>query len=101
MEKGISKKGVKAINYPERSFFPPTMRYSCPSIFAAMRAVVALLSFSRLPLTFAAPNPHVFNPRQDGGLEWTVIGDSWASGVAYNWDNMYDSAEICMRTTEA
>ena len=36
-------------------------------------------------------------------LEWTVIGDSWASGVAYNLSNVYNvtDRETCYRTTEA
>lgn len=41
-------------------------------------------------------------PRESPALEWTVLGDSWASGVTYNRQNQYDSKEwLCLRTTEA
>lgn len=36
-------------------------------------------------------------------IEWAVIGDSWASGVAYNSTNIYKptDSEACFRTKEA
>lgn len=36
-------------------------------------------------------------------LEWAVVGDSWASGVAYNLSNVYQPTdkEACYRTKEA
>ena len=37
-----------------------------------------------------------------GSLSLAVLGDSWASGVAYNADNTYDdNKDNCLRTTEA
>ncbi|KAI9767435.1 MAG: hypothetical protein M1840_005664 [Geoglossum simile] len=46
--------------------------------------------------------PRAVAERQQETLEWAVIGDSWASGVAYAASNRWDSnLDGCFRTTEA
>lgn len=45
-----------------------------------------------LPVVFSGP----LVPRDDP-FEWAVLGDSWASGVAYLLTNMYDGNKgLCL-----
>lgn len=50
-----------------------------------------------LPVAFSGP----LVPRDDP-FEWAVLGDSWASGVAYLPTNMYDGNKgLCLRINQA
>jgi len=64
-----------------------------------------IFSFSLLfPLGLGNPFPQTPNPASTSRpLTWVVIGDSWASGVAYNTSNVYGrfDLESCYRIKEA
>ncbi|KAI1142332.1 SGNH hydrolase-type esterase domain-containing protein [Hypoxylon sp. FL0543] len=74
------------------------MRKSCCSTPAT--ALAALVTLSQLQRVFALPSSAFIEPRQEKKLEWAVVGDSWATGVAYNSSNKFDN-EDCYRCTEA
>jgi hypothetical protein len=62
---------------------------------AAMKSTTTLTLFALLMLMSSV--------KADIALEWAVVGDSWASGVAYNLSNVYAPTdnESCYRSKEA
>ncbi|KAK5653808.1 hypothetical protein OQA88_7966 [Cercophora sp. LCS_1] len=60
-------------------------------------------SFAAVCPVLALPNPVPQADNAPPPLTWAVIGDSWASGVAYNRSNVYQptDSEFCYRTREA
>ena len=71
------------------------------SRFLAASSLVALASTSILPdlHSFKASNTRL---AKKGAWTYGVIGDSWASGVSYNKETLYDdNKDHCLRTKES
>lgn len=62
------------------------------SLLKAMRTafeIITLFAVGAVVTTPHYPKTHENAINKREVLEWTVIGDSWASGVAYNFTNVY------------
>ena len=67
----------------------------------ALKSLSSLLSAASL-LTSAVAAPALMSRADNGPLVWAVIGDSWASGVAYNNDIDFDNNQgKCLRVKDA
>ena len=76
--------------------------------FTRSRHLLAALSLASLTTAGIIPEVNPFNAiavgltKRDDPWPWGVIGDSWASGVAYNKDVLYDdNKDKCLRTKES
>jgi hypothetical protein len=73
----------------------------------ALGAAAVLMHLAlAVPTEDTGINASVLVPRHPqasntGPFQWAVIGDSWSSGIAYNYWNQYDKVTDCRRTTEA
>ncbi|RDL37427.1 Uncharacterized protein BP5553_04860 [Venustampulla echinocandica] len=74
-----------------------------------IEAALMVLALVEPGLSFPQPtqpneaSSEVKVPPRGVAVEWAVIGDSWASGVAYNLSNVYGrtDSEACYRTKES